>query len=815
MLWSLVLGNGLIALAYFSIPLTLLHFMRKQPDLKFNSIFVMFGLFIFGCGTTHLASILNIWVPAYRLDAVLLILTAGISVATAIVLWPLATQASDLLDDRTKAHQDLAIANAQLQKSMEQLAAHIRKAEDSEQQFRLTLESAPNGMAIVGLDGRWIVVNQALCQMLGYSEQELLTMDFQQITHPEDLETDLQHMHDLLDGNINSYRIEKRYYDHAGRIINIQLDVAILRDSLNKPVHFISQIIDITERKIREQQLHEATELAQVTLSSIGDGVIRTNAEGVITFCNPAAVKVLKHTPEQLVGKLFKNVICLYDGKSKQPIDDPVTRVLESGVSIRLDMFSGLSAFGGEIHPIADSVSPIRDLSGATIGAVFVFQDMSEARKLTDQLTHQARHDTLTGLPNRLAFEEALKSSIAEVQQHDSDHLLMYLDLDHFKIVNDSCGHATGDRLLIDVASRIRACLRTDDFLARVGGDEFAVLLRNATSTVAERMSANLIAAVESSHVVHEGRIFRAGLSIGIVDITLHNCALSQLMAQADTACYAAKDRGRGRYHVYETNDAEILQAERIMDWAQRIQNAFDNNLYRVFLQKIVNRDRQLIGYEALVRMQDETGKIIPPGSFMPAVKRMGWSGRIDQWMMNTVIKSADFQQFKQLTHENIYVSINLDAKSIGDASFSQWMLTLLDDSNIDREMLRFEITEMEQLQGTETEVHLIDELTRRGYRVWLDDFGTGYNSFDLLKRLKVHGIKIDTSFTRDLLSDPINRALVDAVVTIGKMQNLEIVAEGVETEEIYAALLEMGVNAFQGHLFHVAEPAHQVLARS
>lgn len=810
LLWTMVISNAVIGIAYYSIPLSLVYFMRRQRHLvKFNWVFAMFGLFIFACGTTHFIDIASIWIPVYRLDATVMVLTAAISIVTAVMIWPLVPQATALLEERANTTVELRHLNHQLGDSLAQLQQRGIEAENMQRRFRMTFENAPIGLAIVGLDGRWQAVNQALCAMLGYTEQELLQRTFQEVTHPDDLAADLRLVDELLSGRRDRYRMEKRYFHKAGNIISIQLDVALVRDENGLPVHFIAQIMDITARKSYEASLHEAKELAQVTLSSIGDGVIRTDAQGVITFCNQAAATILDLLSEQLIGRVFSERVHLLSDDGSMPIQDPVTRVLATGESVRLDIFSGVRVTGGEIRPISDSVSPVRDIAGKIIGAVFVFQDVSDARQMTEKLSFLANHDVLTGLPNRLAFEVELQKRLAEARKNGTKGYLLYLDLDHFKVVNDTRGHAAGDKLLCGVSEILSGRLRKEDYIARLGGDEFAIFIRTDSVHEAQAMAESLIETINSYEIAFNDRLFKVGLSVGITEISSTNCDASAVMAQADTACYAAKDHGRGRCQIYRIDDVEILQAERTMDWAQRIQHAFDHSQYEVHLQQIVGRDLQLLGYEALIRMRDEHGQVIMPNAFLPAAKRLGWMSRIDQWMAGEVLSLARAQT---RGGSAAYLSLNLSAKSAGDPDFARTILSLLDKHQINQDLLRFEITETEQLQASAAETHLVGELRRRGFRVWLDDFGTGYNSFDLLKRMPVDGIKLDASFTRDLLRDPVDRALSEAIISIGKAMHLEIVAEGVEDEATQQALLAMGVDAMQGHLFHHAQQAGAAL---
>ena len=550
--------------------------------------------------------------------------------------------------------------------------------------------------------------------------------------------------------------------------------------------------------------------LTHLTLSSVSDGVIHTDADGLIIFCNAAATKILGAPAERILGRPFKFAVPVYKGEAQILVENPATFIPQENTGAYLDPYSGVRTASGEIRPISETISLVRDANGTVTGAVFVFHDVSTARDLSNQLNYQARHDQLTGLPNRPAFEETLRALAKSASEEQDQAFLMYLDIDHFKIINDVHGHAVGDQFLQELSRLLRSLLRPEDGLARLGGDEFAITLRLPDVEQAQQLADGLISAVSAYRFEIGGRQFEAGLSIGIVAIVADHCDPSALMARADTACYAAKDRGRGRCHLYLSDDPHIVIAEHTLDCANRIQRAFDDDRFEVHLQEIVGRDRKLLGYESLIRMRSETGDLVMPGAFLPAAQRMGWMIRIDQWMLQHVIAVAC--GWPSSGGQQPYLSLNLSARSIGDESFVDGMLGLLDASGVHNRILRFEITETDQLQMNPTEIRLIDQLHHRGFLVWLDDVGTGYNSFDLLKRIRVDGIKIDRSFTRALVVDPVDRALTEALIAIGKIMHLEVVAEGVEDEETYQALLTMEADAFQGHRFHKAESASDVV---
>lgn len=572
-------------------------------------------------------------------------------------------------------------------------------------------------------------------------------------------------------------------------------------------------LIGFLYQRQRARTLHKAQvagELSNMTLSQVSDGVIHTDANGLITFCNTAAAKIIGMPAECMVGQPFGSTVRVYKGEEQTLVENPAKFLLASDQGVYLDRYSGLRTASGAIRPILETISPVRDQDGTIAGAVFVFHDVSDARDLSDQLVYQARHDHITGLPNRVAFEESLRDFVINAHRRPGRCFLMYLDVDHFKMVNDVYGHVAGDRLLREISALLRGLLRAEDGLARLGGDEFGITLRLRDAGKAQQVAESLISAVGAYRFEVGGGRFEVGLSIGIVAIEAGDSDVSTLMARADTACYAAKDRGRGRSHLYLADDPYILGAQSTLDCANSIQRAFDDDRFEVYLQRIVGRDRKVLGYESLIRMRSETGDVMEPGAFMPAAQRMGWMTRIDQWMLQHVLAVA--HSWPAGEGQQPYLSLNLDARSIGDAAFVEGMLALLDASGVDNKILRFEITETDRLQDNATEKYLIDQLHRRGFRVWLDDMGTGYNSFDVLRRIHVDGIKIDRSFTRALVADPVDRALTEALISIGKAMHLEIVAEGVEDEETYQALLDLDADAFQGHRFHRAESAADVM---
>ncbi|WP_353252212.1 PAS domain S-box protein [Salinisphaera sp. PC39] len=683
---------------------------------------------------------------------------------------------------------------------------------ESERRFALTFSQAPIGLALVATDGTWLSVNREICEIVGYGEDELLAGRFQDITHPDDLETDLDHVRDLLAGRRDVYRMEKRYLHKQGHVVPVQLDVALLRDSAGKPVHFIAQIQDISQRRAHEAALFEAKELAQVTLNSIGEGVIRVDGDGLVTLVNPSACELIGSREEDLLGRPFDEAVGLYDPDRDERLEDPVGHVLRSGTRSSVPVFTRLRRRDGRLLPISDSVSPVRGSDGSVMGAVFVFQDVSEIQAMAAELEYLARHDTLTSLPNRRAFDETLEAYWRDARAGRRGAYLLYLDLDQFKAINDTCGHAAGDTLLCELAALLKSELRGDDFLARIGGDEFAAIVETGDPEIADLVARKLIRVITDHEFSHQGRIFGVGLSVGITPVDAHAERHSDLLAQADTALYAAKESGRGCHRSFRSGDESIQQVRTSLDVGQRVKFALDHDAFSLFLQRIVDAAADTRGYEVLLRLDDDDGGYVTPDVFLPAARKLGLLGRIDYWTVASALALIQRLRRDGLWPTDAFLSINLSAWNLRDAEFMDRLLQLVDDHEVPGGLVRFEITETEEL-GDVAHPELIGELRARGYKVWVDDFGTGYNSWDLLKRFEVDGVKVDGSFIRDLDRDPVGGVMVSAIIELGREKNWEIVAEGIENTATVADLARQGVPLFQGFAFHRPELADRALA--
>ncbi|WP_423822556.1 EAL domain-containing protein [Salinisphaera sp. SPP-AMP-43] len=679
-----------------------------------------------------------------------------------------------------------------------------RALKQSQRRLQQTLRNAPIGIALVSPEGRWLTVNQAMCEMIGYSETELLALTFQDVTHPDDLADDLARAEGLLAGHTLGYRLEKRYLHKAGHAVDIQLDVSLLRDETGQPLYFIAQVQDISERRREHRELFEAHELANITFEAIGEGVIRIDRHGIIQQANTAACDLLGEARNSLLHHRFIDRITFYHPDDGQPIEHPLPAVLEYGGCAQVPLFTRLCRRDGSLIPIADSLSAIRAENGEIRGAVFVFQDISEARRHTEELIHQASHDTLTGLPNRRGFQQGLTATWQRVRSGMLRAFVMYLDLDHFKAVNDNCGHAAGDELLFRVASNLRGLLRDSDVLARLGGDEFAAIVHAREAEGARVVADKFIRSIQALEFVYDGRTYRVGLSVGIAALDAALDAPEASLAQADSALYAAKEAGRNCYRLFQNSDrAESAAAP--PDDAELLRRGLDNDGFRLYLQPIVDCDSRPIGHEALLRAVSSDGSdVVPASAFLPAAKRLGLTPEIDLWVVERALELLDSPTSGLA--ESAYLSVNLNPFSLADARFHAVLLSRLDANPQHAGRLVFEIAESDALFGAQYP-ELIDQIRTRGFEVWLDDFASSYQGFDLLKRVHVDGIKIDGAFIHSLDQDTINRAVLRAIVDVARSHDLTMIAEGVETETSFALLAKAGIARFQGFYFQPPAP--------
>ena len=552
--------------------------------------------------------------------------------------------------------------------------------------------------------------------------------------------------------------------------------------------------------------LHSEKELFRVTLASIGDAVITTDAAACITSLNTVAERLTGWSDAQARGHPLSEVFRILDEDTREPAPDPVSHCLDgnedAGAGIRHLI---VCRDESELH-IHMSVAPIRDSEQGSIGVVLVFRDVTEERKLTQQLSHQATHDTLTGLVNRREFERRLTHLLSSANPY-APHALLYLDLDQFKVVNDTCGHTAGDDLLRQVSALLRTKLRARDTLARLGGDEFGVLLEHCSIAEAKRIANALRELLQAYRFAWQDKTFTIGVSIGLVPILQAGETLAGVFSAADSACYAAKESGRNRIHLYQPDDTFLARREGEMRWMPRIQQALADERFRLYYQPIIPvglNGLEAMHGEILIRMLDETGRIVLPGAFLPAAERYGLMLAIDRWVV-----SRSLEALRDTTRmaDDVTFAINISGQSLGAADFLDFVTEQIDATGVAPRKLCFEITETSAISELAHALRFIDTLKGLGCRFSLDDFGTGLSSFSYLKSLPVDYLKIDGGFVKGLASDEFDQAMVEAVHRIGHIMGLKTIAEWVESDAIVHRLRYIGVDYGQGYALGYPRP--------
>lgn len=573
----------------------------------------------------------------------------------------------------------------------------------------------------------------------------------------------------------------------------------------------------LAERDRMEQALSQERDQAQTTLRSIGDGVITTDDQGRIQSLNLVAEKMTGWCSADAVGQPLTAVLRVVDEDTREPATDLVNRLLQRGHQSPVDnRYRLLLSADGQEFAIDESVALIRDSQGHIRGSVVVFRDVTQARKMARQLSWQASYDALTGLVNRREFDLRLASAITLAQEKQAEHSLCFLDLDRFKLVNDTCGHVAGDELLRQVSTMLRSSIRKTDTVARLGGDEFCVLLYQCSLAEATSFAQTLCDKMQEFRFIWQDQVFLVGLSVGVVNITVDSPSAEIVLSNADAACYMAKYRGRNRVCVYQANDHELNQQRSDLQWVNRINQALEDDRFCLYSQTIeplhashIN-DGQSDHYEVLLRMLDEDGRLVSPGMFIPVAERYSLMPAIDRWVIQALFSSQQEHYRRawerQLTRgETCLYSINLSGASINDNQFVEFLQEQFERYRIPPQVICFEITETVAIANLSRAAHFMRQLKLLGCRFALDDFGSGMSSFAYLKSLPVDYLKIDGHFIKDIEDDPIALAMVEAIHRVGRVMGLQTIAEFVSSAGIYQQVADLGIDYAQG--YKIARP--------
>lgn len=602
-----------------------------------------------------------------------------------------------------------------------------------------------------------------------------------------------------IDRRTQSERKLKNYQTHLEALVENRTR------SLRDTVSALEREAD--NRLAVEQTLASERDRAQVTLRSIVDGVITADAECRVEYMNPSAEQLTGWSLDVARGRPLQAVFRARDmerGAQSLQFSGCLTGQCERHHGENTE----LTRRDGSRVTVEHSLAPIRDADGRHVGLVLVFHDDTEARELAVQLSYQASHDALTGLRNRRAIEHDLQEALTISRSDNVSHAFLYIDLDQFKVVNDTCGHVAGDELLRQIAKLLQQKTRQSDVLARLGGDEFGLLLRTCPLDQARKVADGLLQTLGSFVFVWEDRSFRIGASIGLIEINAELENVAAILSAADTACYLAKEKGRSRVHLYLPDDGEMQNRRGEMQWVSRLQLALEEDRFVLFSQPIVPIAPQR-GYpvhqEVLVRMLDEEGELIAPTAFIPAAERYGIMTRIDAWIIDRTLQLIRHAERHWPNSDIGIFNINLSGETMADEGLLDFIREHFQRYRIDPRRICFEVTETAAIANMASAIDLMSELKRDGCSFALDDFGSGLSSFGYLKALPVDYLKIDGSFVRQLDSEEIDRVMVRAINEVGHAMQLKTIAEFVESDAIMDILRDMGVDYAQG--FSIGRP--------
>ena len=679
---------------------------------------------------------------------------------------------------------------------------------ESEMRFRRMADSAPVLIWTADAEGLLDYVNQRWLEFSGRSREEELGYGWTATVHPQDLR-------DCLSGYLRAaekreaFTLQLRLRRRDAQYRWFILSGVPRLDAAAGFVGWIGSATDIHDQRMIEQALFAEKDLAQVTLRSIGDAVITTDAHGRVDELNPMAESLTGWLSAEAKGRPLDEIFRLVEEFTREPRSNPVHRVLTEGVATQLEDNMVLIARDGSERGVADSAAPILDRDGKLVGAVVVFRDVTHQRQIARELRHQAAHDSLTGLINRREFELRVEQALERAAVDGAEHALCYIDLDQFKIVNDTCGHAAGDELLRQVAALLHEALSKRDTLARLGGDEFGLLLEYCPHPVAERITGELLKRLQEFRFVWNDFALRIGASIGVVALTGADQTLTQVLSAADSACYVAKETGRNRVKFYTVQDEDLVRRHGEMTWVSRINGALDEDRLELFVQDVMplggaNGSRRIYR-EVLTRLREKDRTLTLPGAFIPAAERYNLMPRVDQWVVNKTIEWV--MNRPRRGRSEAIIGINLSGLSLAQEGMRSYLTELIRAHNVPPGTLCFEVTETAAISNLTLARQLITDLKALGCLFALDDFGAGMSSFSYLRNLAVDYLKIDGALVVNIVRDPVARAMVDAINRVGHTAGIATMAERVEDTATLTMLEQIGVDYVQGYAVAMPGP--------
>jgi len=682
-----------------------------------------------------------------------------------------------------------------------------------------------------------LYANSQFASFIGVDRVNLIDRKLADLVAPEYADLVANNLRRRLAGAHGAERFEVEMVGLQGQVSLLELTTTLIEFE-GQPALLVTGVEVIPTRKLRaiaSGKIEEKEAAARAALvapplpppppappplqvyamQSLAEAIVTTDLEGRLAYLNPAAEKLLGVPRAQAIGRPLEDVAGLVDQNERKLIADPVREAI-SGSNGNPHAFTRravmLGKTSGEERAIELAASPLQDHEGEVSGAVVLLHDVTELRGLHRQMSYQAAHDALTGLVNRREFERRLEEAAEAARRGEATHMLCYLDLDRFKIVNDSSGHLAGDSMLRDVAKLLRDAVRDSDTVARIGGDEFGMLLTGCPLEKARQIADDVCRAVAGFQFVWQDRVFNIGVSIGLIEIGREAGSVEQLLAAADSACYVAKKEGAGRVSVYSARDEALARNSGEIEWLQKLQGAIKEERFALYYQPIVaayGGDIDGPSMEVLLRMLDESGREIQPAEFVHAAERYRLMASVDRWVVQTTLSALSRNAF-QLARDRS-VAMNISGQTLGDPLFLEFVVECLDRTGVSPDQVCFEIAESAVIGNLEHARRFIGVLHGMGCKFAIDDFGSGVGSFSSLKTLELDYLKLDGSFMRNLARDSVSQTMVTAMIKLARTLNFKIIAEQVEDSAALEAARKMGVDYVQG--FVIARPARLATA--
>ncbi len=661
-----------------------------------------------------------------------------------------------------------------------------------------------------------VFANERFAALVGmHDPQQIVGKGMASFVHPDYTELVTEHLRRSLSGEPGLERLEIELAPADGQTARVELS-AVRIDYQGGPALLLT-IVEMGPRAAIAPTIERARPTAWETLDSLGEGIITTDAAGRIDYLNQAAEQIIGVPAVDALGKTITDIITLVDESDRRSLGDPVRQCLTTHQKVTVGR-RGLmiSRGGGDERSVELTVTPLRAHKSEISGTVIVVRDVSEVRGLARQMSYQASHDALTGLVNRREFERRLEESLETAHANGVRHVLCYLDLDRFKVVNDTCGHMAGDGMLREVAALIKETVRDSDTVGRLGGDEFGLLLVGCPLEKARQIADDVVRKISDYRFVWKDKIFNIGVSVGLIEISRESGAPDELMSAADSACYVAKKQGN-HVHVYSARDESVARQRGEIQWLQRLQAALKENRFELMAQPIVATSPDATSgpaLEVLLRLQDDSVPGgISPAEFLRAAERYRLMSDVDRWVVQTALTALGRGGIRLPANRSL--AINLSGQTLGDPLFLEFVVDCLDRTGVLPDQVCFEVTENSVITNIEHAQRFIGVLHGMGCQFALDDFGRGLSSFGNLKNLSLDYLKIDGTFIRNLGADSVNQAMVAAMIKLARTLNFQVIAEQVEDGAALDAAKRMGVDFVQGYHLGRPQPLARVVART